>query len=87
MTTEDKAFYLSIWNSREHRCESCGAHLGREPLSIMFDHLLEKKPYPQLRHVHKNIFLVCSNCHHKKTNGFPTPKHKEAIQKATETLL
>lgn len=87
MTQEDKAFYMSIWNSREHRCESCGCHLGREPRSFMFDHLLEKKPYPQFRHIEKNIFVVCLVCHTRKGRGFPTEKHKQAVEKAKEELL
>lgn len=78
---------MKIWNSREHKCQVCGKWLGREPLSLYFEHLIEKKPHPELRHVEENLLLVCSDCHHKKTNGFPMPKHKEAIEKAKEKLL
>jgi 5-methylcytosine-specific restriction endonuclease McrA len=68
-----------IWKKRPHECESCGRFLGNEALSSYFDHLLEKSTYPELRYKEENIFLVCVECHDKKTRGFPTDKHKEAI--------
>lgn len=76
---KDKDFYLEIWKEREHICESCGVHLSSEPLTIYFDHLLEKSKYPELRHEKANILLVCLECHDKKTRGFPTQKHQQKI--------
>lgn len=66
-------FFLHIWNSKKkHECENCGKWLGNEPLSYMFDHLLEKSKYPELKHEEDNIMLVCLECHDNKTRGFLT---------------
>lgn len=87
MTQVMFSFFMDIWKERKHNCESCGKWLGKEPLSTFFDHLLEKSKYPLLRFEEKNIFLCCFECHSKKTNGFPTDKHKEAINEAKLKLL
>lgn len=64
-------FFLQIWNDRKkHECENCGEWLGKEPLSYMFDHLLEKSKYPELKFDEDNIMLVCLKCHDEKTRGF-----------------
>lgn len=66
-------FFLLIWNKRKkHECENCGKWLGKEPLSYMFDHLLEKSKFPELKHEEDNIMLVCLECHDLKTRGFIT---------------
>lgn len=78
----DWEFYLEIWDERQHFCDSCDCYLGMEPLTLFFDHLLEKSVYKELRHVKWNIGLFCWQCHDKKTNGHPTKKHKELINKA-----
>jgi len=67
-----KAFFLQLWKKRKHECENCGKWLGNEPLSYMFDHLLEKSKYPELKHEEDNIMLVCLECHDNKTRGFLT---------------
>jgi 5-methylcytosine-specific restriction endonuclease McrA len=80
--------FLKIWeNLNKKECWSCSKYLGKEPLSYFFDHLLEKSQYPELDLEEGNIYIVCEECHTKKTNGFPTEKHKEAIMKAKETFL
>lgn len=79
--------FYDIWAKRRHYCESCGLWLGNEPLSIFFDHLLEKSKYEQFALMEENIFLCCYNCHSKKTNGFPTEKHKKAIEQAKIKFL
>jgi 5-methylcytosine-specific restriction endonuclease McrA len=38
----------------------------------MFDHLLEKSKYPDLKLEEENIMLVCLECHDLKTRGFIT---------------
>lgn len=81
MYAKDREFYQSIWSSRSHWCESCDKKLPNEPKTWMFDHLLEKSKYPDLRHEPDNIILVCFECHEKKTNGFPTAKHLEHINR------
>lgn len=71
---EDFTFYLSIWEEREHMCQSCGVWLNDEPRTYNFDHLLEKglTRYQHLRYNKDNIFICCMPCHILKTNGYPT---------------
>jgi 5-methylcytosine-specific restriction endonuclease McrA len=76
-----KAFFLQVWNKKQkHECENCGKWLGSEPLSYMFDHLLEKSKYPELKYTEENIMLVCLECHDNKTRGFLTDLVKEKIK-------
>ena len=63
-------FFLSIWKKRTHYCTICNIWLGNEPKTYMFDHILEKQKYPELKHEEKNIALLCLECHDKKTRGF-----------------
>ena len=63
-------FFISIWNKKPHICENCGKWLGNEPLSYMFDHLLEKSKHPELKYEEDNIMITCLECHENKTNGF-----------------
>lgn len=84
-TEEQFEFFLEIWEERKHSdgfnyCEVTGEKLPTEPLSIYFDHLLEKSIYPQYRFDKNNIAIVSSDVHLLKTNGFPLPKHKELIE-------
>jgi hypothetical protein len=73
-------FFLQVWNKRkEHRCEECNQSLGREPLSYMFDHILEKQRYPQLKFEEENIQYLCLLCHDKKTRGFISEKINNKI--------
>jgi len=66
-------FFLQVWkNRKQHDCENCGKWLGKEPLSYMFDHLLEKSKFPELKFEEDNIMLVCLECHDNKTRGFLT---------------
>lgn len=74
-----KEFWMEIWSTSDHICQSCGAKLGDYARTYFFDHLLEKSKYPKLAFDPNNIFLVCFGCHAKKTNGHPTKKHQEAI--------
>ena len=49
-TLEMREFFRTIWNKRKkHECENCGKWLGKEPLSYMFDHLLEKSKHTYLK--------------------------------------
>lgn len=76
--------FLEIWEERPHRSEVSGAPLGNEPLSWMFDHLLEKgsPKYRHLKYEKRNIKLVTFEEHSLKTAGNPLPKHKEFIEEA-----
>lgn len=64
----DMAFYLEIWMERDHECYNCGKKLGPKPLTLYFDHILEKgvKKYEHLRHVKENICILCWDCHTNK---------------------
>lgn len=76
------AFFLHIWEKNlKHECENCGKWLGKEPLSYMFDHLLEKSKYPDLSKEEDNIMLVCLECHDNKTRGFLTDFVRQKIEK------
>lgn len=86
-TNKQFEMFYNIWSKRRHYCESCGLWLGNEPLSIFFDHLLEKSKYPEFALVENNIYLCCGECHTKKTNGFPTENHKKTIKNIKDLLL
>lgn len=72
-------FFMSIWRRRPHVCEICGRPLGSEPLTYMFDHLLEKSKYPDLKWEPDNIVLACLECHDLKNRGRIGEKYREKI--------
>ncbi len=72
-------FFMNIWAKRPHVCEHCGKWLGKEPRTYMFDHLLEKCKYPELRLEEDNILLVCLQCHDLKSRGIISEKYQEKI--------
>jgi len=72
-------FFMYIWRDRRHKCEICNALLGSEPRSYMFDHLLEKSKYPELKWEPDNICLVCLACHDNKSRGIISDKYREKI--------
>src|SRR6478752_5008982 len=73
-------FFLGIWKKRTpHNCENCGKWLGPEPLSYMFDHLLEKSKYPELKYEEENICYLCLECHDNKTRGLISEKIQNLI--------
>lgn len=60
----DKEFYLEIWLASPHVCQcGCNKKLGKEPLTLFFHHLLEKRNYPQFRHTPENIMILSPDCH------------------------
>lgn len=86
-----KEFFMEIWNERKHSdgrnyCEVSGEMLPREPLTIYFDHLLEKSTYPKYRWDKRNIVIVSEAVHSLKTGGKPLPKHKELIDNLKKQL-
>jgi 5-methylcytosine-specific restriction endonuclease McrA len=83
-TSEIRDFFLQIWKKRPHKCENCNKSLGNEPLSYMFDHLLEKSKYPDLTFEEDNIMIVCLECHDNKTRGFLSDLVKEKIKTISE---
>ena len=86
-TNKQFQMFFNIWSKRRHYCESCGLWLGNKPLSIFFDHLLEKSKYPEFALIENNIYLCCGKCHTRKTNGFPTENHRKAIKNIKDLLL
>lgn len=80
-------FFLSIWNKRPHKCQITGKWLGDIPYSWMFDHLLPKASYKNLKYEEDNIILCSFEVHERKTNGFPDKLHQELIDKAKEKFL
>jgi 5-methylcytosine-specific restriction endonuclease McrA len=78
-----------LWSKlpKQKKCQSCGGIIRGENLSLYWDHLLEKSKYPEFMLEEENIFFVCGDCHTQKTNGFPTPRHQMAIDRAKKLLL
>ena len=72
------------WNTKPHYCESCGKWLGKENLSVFHDHLIEKSKRKDIALDIRNLYLVCFDCHSSRHNGFPTEKHKKAIELAKQ---
>jgi hypothetical protein len=82
ITSKMRDFFVDVWQKRKkHECENCGKWLGKEPLSYMFDHVLEKSKHPDLKFEENNIMLLCLECHDNKTRGILTEKIKEKIEK------
>ncbi len=79
----DAAFYFGIWSKRPHVCFNCGKDLGERPLTLYFDHILEKGNlrYEHLRHNEDNICLLCWDCH---TNKSLLPKLVDLREKTKE---
>lgn len=87
---EDKNFYLEVWSNRyiwterengiivyknTPKCECCDKVLESEPNIMYFHHILEKRNYPELRHVDWNIMILCPECHNAyETNPLSRPK-------------
>lgn len=69
-----KKFFINLWKMRPHVCENCNTKLGNEPLSYMFDHILEKSKHPEFKLEEENIMMLCLHCHDNKTRGFLSEK-------------
>lgn len=84
----DKDFYAEVWNSSPHVCEECGRNLGKEPLTLFFHHVLPKRQYPEFRHTHENIMILCPDCHTQaETDIDKTPKVKARTAEVTNILI
>jgi hypothetical protein len=81
-TIEQTKMFLDIWKNNPHNCKSCDKYLGEEPLSLYFDHLIEKSQRRDIALCKWNIYICCGDCHSKKTNGYPTLPHAQAIEQA-----
>lgn len=82
-------FFQQLWKNlpKNKYCQSCGVKIYGENKPLYWDHLLERNKYPNLQYEKDNMFFCCGDCHASKTNGWPKPKHKEAIEKAKQQFL
>ena len=54
-----KDFFLSIWNEKfPHNCENCNVFLGNSPKTYIFDHVLPKSKYKELKFEKENIMYI-----------------------------
>lgn len=84
----DKEFYLEIWVASPHKCSECEKKLGKEPLTLFFHHLLEKRNYPEFRYTPENIAILCPDCHSQAEADIEkTPKTKARREKLAKELL
>lgn len=84
----DKEFYLEHWLSHPQRCEECNKKLGKEPLTLFFHHALPKRNYPQFRHTHENIIVLCPDDHQQaETDLDKVPKTKARTEQIIKLLL
>jgi hypothetical protein len=60
-------FFLSVWKSRSHFSEISNIHLGNEPLSILFHHIIlkqvGKRKCPHSIFDEENIILLTAEEH------------------------
>ena len=70
------------WEKKPHRCEQCGEGIWGENKSLYHDHLLEKSKYKELKYEIDNLYLVCADCHTRKTNGSISVRYQKAINNA-----
>lgn len=106
---EDKKFYTDLWieqffdsdpdnpgefiRMEKPKCECCDTKLDDVPTSVNFHHILEKRNYPQYRHIRINIAIVCGDCHSDYENDKEgtighnyLSRMKEVLLKETEML-
>lgn len=84
----DKEFYTEVWSASPHKCQECGKKLGREPLTLFFHHLLEKRNHPEFRHTHENITILCPDCHTQAEADLDkVPKTKARRDEMVKLLL
>lgn len=68
---KDWAFYLTIWDERNHICYETDQWLGTEPLTTFFHHVLPKgtRKYKKYRYAKWNIVIVSLETHSKAENN------------------
>ena len=76
-------FYQEIWDETINKvCYETGQYLGREPLTTMFHHILEKSKYPEYKFCKWNIVLLRPEVHEQvHLNIDKTPKVKALKKK------
>lgn len=84
----DHEFYEEHWRACPHKCEECQINLGKEPLTIFFHHALPKRNYPQFRHDHRNIIVLCGDHHSQaEINIDKVPIVKRRTEEIAKILL
>lgn len=84
----DEEFYKEVWAASPHKCQNCDCKLPKTPYNWMFHHLLEKRNYPQFRHIPENIMILCLECHSKaETNIDFAPKIKQRTVEASKNSI
>ena len=80
--------FLEIWEERKidgrNYSEISGKYLGSEPLSVFFDHALEKSVRKDLKFEKGNIILCTFTEHQNKGGPKEHPKFQELINKIKE---
>lgn len=85
---EDKLFYMEVWNASNERCYECNKKLSNPPSMLYFHHLLEKRNYPQFRHTHENLAILCADCHQQAESDLDkTPRTKILTEQIKKLLL
>jgi hypothetical protein len=78
-------FFTYAWRLRKLKCEcGCGKYLPREINKACMDHLLLKSVSPECKYSISNIMFVRSECHERRTNGFPNEEQQKHIDWAME---
>jgi len=78
--TGEAVLFKAIWESREHRCGNCKAHLGNEARTFFFAHILPKSTHPERRLDALNIQLLCLECHSAYDQGSKESYLKRSIE-------
>ena len=99
---KDRSFYKKVWENEFYkilsdgeiimtqspRCWNCKNRLGEEPNLMYFHHILEKRNFPEFRHVEENICILCPECHNQyETYPDKTPKIKELREETYNELV
>lgn len=84
-----KFFFDLLWSElpKDKFCFSCGKKIWGENKPLYWDHLLEKQKYPEYKYEKENMYFCCGDCHESKSSGYPTEKHKAAIEAAKQKFL
>lgn len=64
-----RELFQKIWDSKPHKSEISGAHLGSKPLTTFFHHILPKSTFPQAEFDEENIILMTPDEHGNVENN------------------
>lgn len=79
-----KDFLMSLWWEREHVSFVTGFHLGEEPFTYFFSHVLPKSTYPRFKKNPDNVVFMTLEEHvrweHHKSMIIDDPKWKHVFE-------